>query len=59
MQQLLIDNCQLSIDNGGWEVKKLGEIGKFSKGSGVRKDEALSGDIPCIRYGELYTRHSD
>lgn len=42
-----------------WEVKKLSEIGKFSKGSGVRKDEALSGNIPCVRYGELYTRHSD
>jgi type I restriction enzyme S subunit len=25
----------------------------------VRKDESLSGDIPCVRYGELYTRHSD
>ena len=42
-----------------WEVKELGELGKFSKGSGVRKDEALSGDIPCVRYGELYTKHSD
>ena len=42
-----------------WEVKKLGELGKFSKGSGVRKDEALSGNIPCVRYGEIYTRHND
>ena len=42
-----------------WEVKSLGKLGKFSKGQGVRKDEALSGDIPCIRYGEIYTRHSD
>lgn len=42
-----------------WEVKFLGDLGKFSKGSGIRKDEAQSGDIPCVRYGELYTRHSD
>lgn len=42
-----------------WEVKSLDEIGKFSKGSGVKKDESLSGDIPCIRYGEIYTKHSD
>ena len=42
-----------------WEVKELGEIGKFSKGSGVRKDEALSGELPCIRYGEIYTKHND
>lgn len=42
-----------------WEMKRLGDLGKFSKGSGVRKDQALSGDIPCIRYGEIYTRHND
>lgn len=27
--------------------------------SGVKKDESLSGDLPCIRYGEIYTRHND
>lgn len=42
-----------------WEVKKLSQLGNFSKGQGVRKDEALSGNIPCVRYGELYTRHND
>src|SRR5690606_3311011 len=42
-----------------WEIKSLDEVGKFSKGSGVKKDESLSGDIPCIRYGEIYTKHSD
>lgn len=40
-----------------WKVLKLIEIGKFSKGSGIRKDEALSGDFPCVRYGEIYTKH--
>ncbi len=42
-----------------WRVISLGQIGKFSKGAGVRKDEANSGEIPCIRYGEIYTKHSD
>ncbi len=42
-----------------WEVIALGKVGNFSKGSGVRKDEALSGEIPCIRYGEIYTRHNN
>lgn len=42
----------------GWEVKKLGEIGTFSKGSGIKKDESSRGEIPCIRYGEIYTHHS-
>ena len=43
----------------GWVNKKLGNLGAFLKGSGVRKDEAMSGELPCIRYGEIYTKHSD
>ncbi|CAN2047900.1 type I restriction enzyme, S subunit [Candidatus Magnetomoraceae bacterium gMMP-13] len=42
-----------------WEVKNLGEIGSFSKGIGIKKDQSNSGNIPCVRYGELYTRHND
>lgn len=42
-----------------WMVKKLGDVGRFSKGQGVRKDESNSGEIPCIRYGEIYTIHND
>jgi len=41
-----------------WEVKKLGEIGSFSKGKGIRKDEVVSEGLPCIRYGEIYTTHN-
>jgi type I restriction enzyme S subunit len=42
-----------------WDPVALGEIGVFSKGQGIKKDEASSGDIPCVRYGELYTHHND
>ena len=42
-----------------WEVRRLGEVGNFLKGSGVKKDEANSGELPCIRYGEIYTHHND
>lgn len=52
MQELLYPKC-------GWQTVKLGSLGVFLKGSGVRKDESLSGDIPCVRYGEIYTRHRD
>lgn len=41
----------------GWSLKKLGEIGTFSKGAGITKDELVENGIPCIRYGELYTIH--
>lgn len=59
MQQLLTGQTRLPGFSEAWEMKRLGTFGYFLKGSGVRKDEALSGDLPCIRYGEIYTRHSD
>jgi len=43
----------------GWVVKKLGEIGTFKKGRGIKKDEVITDGIPCIRYGELYTHHNE
>ncbi|MFZ4816673.1 MAG: restriction endonuclease subunit S [Phototrophicaceae bacterium] len=42
-----------------WEVVNLSNIGRFSKGKGIRKDQVLTSGIPCIRYGEIYTHHND
>jgi len=44
-----------------WEVKALGDIGTFLKGKGVSKSELLVDGIglPCLTYGELYTKHHD
>jgi len=59
MQQLLTGRIRLLGFSGKWVVKRLGDLGTFLKGSGVRKDEAQSGLLPCVRYGELYTHHLD
>lgn len=42
-----------------WEVKKLKYIADtFLKGRGITKEEiVINGDIPCVRYGELYTKY--
>lgn len=42
-----------------WSIVQLGALGAFLKGSGIRKDEAQSGEIPAVRYGELYTGHQE
>ena len=42
-----------------WNVVKLGEIGVFSKGRGISRDVANTGEIPAVRYGELYTIHNN
>ncbi|PBK04214.1 hypothetical protein CNQ84_11310 [Pseudomonas abyssi] len=57
MQQLLTGRRRLPGFNGEWEVKRLDEIGIFLKGSGVTRDQASSGVLPCVRYGEIYTAH--
>jgi type I restriction enzyme, S subunit len=59
MQQLLTGQTRLPGFHGEWEVKRLGDVGTFLKGSGVNKDEAQSGSLPCVRYGEIYTHHKD
>ena len=59
MQQLLTGKTRLPGYEGKWEVVQIGSLGTFSKGQGIRKDEAMSGDISCVRYGEIYTHHND
>ncbi len=59
MQQLLTGQTRLPGLTGEWVVKRLGDVGKFFKGSGVTKDQTRSGSIACVRYGELYTHHDD
>ena len=59
LHALLTPMRRLPGFKGVWETKTLGECGHFLKGAGVRKDEAKSGNIPCVRYGELYTDHND
>lgn len=59
MQDLLTARRRLPGFSGEWVAQKLGACGQFFKGSGVRKDDANSGELPCVRYGELYTVHHD
>ncbi|WP_420634314.1 restriction endonuclease subunit S [Candidatus Palauibacter sp.] len=40
-----------------WEVRWLGTFGRFFKGSGGTKADETDEGIPCVRYGDLYTRH--
>lgn len=59
MQQLLTAQTRLPGFHGEWVTTTVGSLGGFLKGSGVKKDEANSGELPCVRYGEIYTHHHD
>ena len=45
--------------SGEWETKQLKELGQFSKGRGIKRDDISDEGLPCVRYGELYTRYQD
>jgi len=64
MQQLFSCQIRFKQDDGSvfpeWEEKKLGEVAKFSKGKGISKsDISESGELKCIRYGQLYTEYGE
>ena len=41
-----------------WDVRRLGQIGRLSKGNGGNKDDEVPTGVPCVRYGDLYTTHT-
>ena len=59
MQRLLPGRVRLQGFNGQWEDRSLATLGPLLKGRGIRRDQANSGSIACVRYGEIYTTHHD
>ncbi len=57
MQQLLTGETRLPGFSGAWQPKRLGDIGPFSKGRGIKREDVSLEGLPCVRYGELYTRY--
>jgi len=67
---LLIENEIHGIDISGKTIKMvieelsiktkvvtLNSLGVFLKGKGIAKSDVVDSGIPCVRYGELYTKH--
>ena len=59
MDELLTGKNRLPGFRGKWEKRRLGQLGWFTKGRGIKRDDVSSFGVPCIRYGELYTRYAD
>ena len=49
----------IGIIPGDWGCSKLGDFGIFSNGQGIKKDDVQTEGLPCIRYGEIYTKHNE
>lgn len=47
-------------NDGEWKMKPLDEVAVFLKGKGISKADIIeNGNLPCIRYGELYTHYNE
>lgn len=58
-QRLFTGKTRLPGFEADWETKLLGQLGSFTKGRGVKREDVSISGLPCIRYGELYTRYQD
>jgi type I restriction enzyme S subunit len=60
MMSRLVPKLRFKEFSGEWEEKRLGDIGIFSKGKGIPKNDIVEdGVLECIRYGELYTEYKE
>lgn len=57
MQELLTGKRRLPGFSGEWSKCKLGSLGVLLKGTGISRNDSNSGNLPAVRYGELYTKH--
>ncbi|HZR80043.1 MAG TPA: hypothetical protein VFD92_03015 [Candidatus Binatia bacterium] len=40
-----------------WGVQPIGRLGQLFKGNGGNRGDEVPAGVPCVRYGDLYTRH--
>jgi type I restriction enzyme S subunit len=59
MRTLLAGKFRLPGFADHWEQTTLATRGAFRKGKGISRADVRSAGIPCVRYGEIYTRHHD
>ena len=54
-QSIFYDMFGTSLEEKGFPVKTMGEVGTFQRGSGLQKKDFVDGGMPCIHYGQIHT----
>ena len=52
-----LDELLRELCPDGVEYKKLGEIATISRGGNFQKKDFLTEGVPCIHYGQIYTKY--
>lgn len=59
VRQLVSGQTRLPGFAAPWRRCKLDELGRFHVGYGIRREDLSDVGVPCVRYGEIYTRYED
>lgn len=59
MKETRFKQTEIGLIPEDWEIYDINNIGILSKGAGISKNESMTGKIPAIRYGEIYTHHNN
>ena len=54
---LNVPNLRFPDFSGEWEKFELHKVASLSKGTGISKEQLSEEGLPCILYGELYTKY--
>ena len=52
IDDLIAEHCPEGVN-----VKRLGDVGTFVRGSGLQKKDFVEEGFPCIHYGQIYTSY--
>ena len=52
-----LDELIKELCPNGVEYKKLGEIATISRGGNFQKKDFCDSGVPCIHYGQIYTKY--
>ena len=53
-----LDNLIEKFCPNGVDYKTLGEIAQISRGGSLQKKDFVESGVPCIHYGQIYTRYN-
>lgn len=59
MRETKFKKTEIGLFPVDWKETTIQDLGPISKGKGISRTECGTGNIPCIRYGEIYTDHDN
>jgi len=49
---------EMGVIPNDWFISRLGDLGTFRKGKNIPKKDLVTEGVPCVLYGEIYTKYN-